>query len=247
MYRQYVTRRGSRKCRSKEQLVAEQFRQYQESHAQDRVLAGTGLTGAVPIELHRISIITSFLKTAVPLTKTDSLQELSFTMADLSYPSTLAVAKKLAGDNQAQVPILMTQSRGYVADAIFPPVYEPPGRWFLSYHADVQGSSNALSPKWHSAWTLAEKVWNSCAMFRCLLTMPPYTSCKRSFQPTLLLPKMPSLTKSTHTWHGGKHIAICLLGRMRPELCTLCYLHQPLLRACFRYCRLILPASNSGY
>ena len=39
-------------------------------------------------------------------------------MAELSYPGTLAVAKKLAGDNQAQVPILMTQSRGYVADAI---------------------------------------------------------------------------------------------------------------------------------
>ena len=48
----------------------------------------------------------------------DHLQELSFTMAELSYPSTLAVAKKLAGDNQAQVPILMTPSRGYVADAI---------------------------------------------------------------------------------------------------------------------------------
>ena len=98
--------------------MAEQFRQYQESHAQDRALAGTGLTGAVPIKLHRINIVTSFLKAAVPLTKIDSLQELSFTMAELSYPSTLAVAKKLAGDNQAQVPILMTQSRGYDADAI---------------------------------------------------------------------------------------------------------------------------------
>ena len=89
--------------------MAEQFRQHQESHAQDRALAGIGLTGAVPIELHRINIVT-FLKAAVPLTKIDSLQELSFTMAELSYPSTLAVAKKLAGDNQAQVPILMTQS-----------------------------------------------------------------------------------------------------------------------------------------
>ena len=127
MYRQYVTRRGSRKCRSKEQLVAEQFRQFQESHVQDGALAGTGLTGAVPIGLHRINIVTSFLKAAVPLTKIDSLQELSFalaelsypsTLAELSYPSTLAVAKKLAGDNQAQVPTLMTQSRGYVADAI---------------------------------------------------------------------------------------------------------------------------------
>ena len=118
MYRQCVTRRGSRKCRSKEQLVAEQFRQFQESHAQDRALAGTGLTGAVPIGLHRINIVTSFLKAAVQLTKMDSLQELSFTMAELSYPSTLAVAKKPAGDNQAQVPILMTQSRGFVADAI---------------------------------------------------------------------------------------------------------------------------------
>ena len=98
--------------------MAELFRQFQESHAQDRVLAGTGRTGAVPIGQHRINIITSFLKTAVPLTKTDSLQELSSTIADLSYPSTLAVAKKLAGDNQAQVPSLTTQSRGYVADAI---------------------------------------------------------------------------------------------------------------------------------
>ena len=98
--------------------MAEQFRQFQESHAQDRTLAGTGRTGAVPIGLHRINIVTSFLKAAVPLTKIDSLQELSFAMADLSYPSTLAVGKKLAGDNQAQVPILMTQSRGYVADAI---------------------------------------------------------------------------------------------------------------------------------
>ena len=115
MYRQPVTRRGSRKCRSKEQLVAEQFRQYQDSHAQDRVLADTSLTGAVPMELHRINIVTSFLKAAGPLTKIDSLQELSFTMAELSFPSTLAVAKKLAGDNQAQVPILMTQSRGYVS------------------------------------------------------------------------------------------------------------------------------------
>ena len=68
MYRQPVTRRGSRKCGSKEQLVVEQFRQYQESHAQDRALADTSLTGAVPIELHRIDIVTSFLKAAVPLT-----------------------------------------------------------------------------------------------------------------------------------------------------------------------------------
>ena len=60
----------------------------------------------------RSNVVTSFLKAAVPLTKIDSLQELSFTMTELSYPSILAVAKKMAGDNQAQVPILMTQSRG---------------------------------------------------------------------------------------------------------------------------------------
>ena len=48
----------------------------------------------------------------------DNLQELSFTMAEPCHPNTLAVAKKQEGDNQAQVPILMTQSRGYVADAI---------------------------------------------------------------------------------------------------------------------------------
>ena len=60
----------------RQQLVAEQFRQYQESHAQDRALAGTGLTGAVPMEqsLHRINVVTSFLKAAVPLTKIDSLR-----------------------------------------------------------------------------------------------------------------------------------------------------------------------------
>ena len=132
--------------------MAEQFRQYQESHAQDRALASTGLTGAVPIELHRISIVTSFLKAAVPWTKIDSLQELSFTMSELSYPSTLAVAKKLAGDNQAQVPILMTQSRGYVADAI---------RYFrqrMNHHDDdfypimqMFKAVRILCPKRHSA------------------------------------------------------------------------------------------------
>eukprot|EP00117_Sycon_ciliatum_P001327 scpid51838/ scgid7033/ len=61
---------------ARQQLVAEQFRQYQESHAQDRALAGTGLAGAVPMEqsLHRINVVTSFLKAAVPLTKIDSLR-----------------------------------------------------------------------------------------------------------------------------------------------------------------------------
>ena len=95
---------------TRQQLAAEQFRQYQESHTQDRALAGTGLTGAVPMEhsLRRINVVTSFVKAAVPLTKIDSLRELSFTMAELSNLNTLAVAKKLAGDNQAQVPILMT-------------------------------------------------------------------------------------------------------------------------------------------
>ena len=60
---------------TRQRLVAEQFRQYQESHAQDRALTGTGLRGAVPMEqsLHRINVVTSFLKAAVPLTKTDSL------------------------------------------------------------------------------------------------------------------------------------------------------------------------------
>ena len=36
-------------------------------------------------------------------------------------------------------------------------------------------------------------------------------------------------------------------ARAEYSMCTLCYLHQPMLTACFRYCKLVFPASNSGY
>ena len=78
----------------------------------------------------------------------DHLQELSFTMAGPSYPNTLAVAKKLAGDNQAQVLIHMTLSRGDVnAIRYFHRRMNHQDDDFLSYNADVQGGSNALPQK----------------------------------------------------------------------------------------------------
>ena len=58
------------------QLIAENFRKYQECQANNKELDGTGLTATVPFEesLHRSNIITAFQKAAVPLSKIDSLR-----------------------------------------------------------------------------------------------------------------------------------------------------------------------------
>ena len=84
----------------------------EKEHRQGSCIANRSHEGEAGNAEARNNAVTSFFKAALPLSKIDFLQDLSFIMTELSYPSILAVAKKLAGDNQAQVQILMTQSRG---------------------------------------------------------------------------------------------------------------------------------------